>query len=485
MRFIIVIYFMPGKKFEKESAIRKHYKIGIELEMFTLDKKGYVSNNGEKFIKKLEVSNPELGIKKECGSNMLELESLPEIYVPDLMEEVVGKLEKLLVLTEKENLFIYPFGTYPGAFTPKISQGRRYILQQKLFGKQKFMIAARCCGLHCHYSLPWGMFDGEEKDIKNLVKSKNKESLLNIYNLFIAMDPALTTFTQSSPFYQGKFLGKDSRVVVYRGGQVFNYPQGLYADYEKFGGLQGYVNTNTDLQHVIQDRYVNWDSLLEKFSAKAQELLKHGSRLDTTWNPVKINAHGTTEQRGMDANYPSVIVAVCLLIKYISLQVQEQFIKVAASDEAVKQPFKYENGSILIPPDSHVINYLQPKAALEGLANEDVYNYCAALFRLGKIFVPEDRLELLQPLKNMLDEKKTVSDKILSKAKSLGVKLEEGISESKAAELALYFSEQLREDVFKTKQALEKFHSSTNVISLSAALISANIVTAACSAAFI
>ena len=55
----------------------------------------------------------------------------------------------------------------------------------KIFGKQRFNIAARCVGLHCHYSLPWGVFDYKNKIIKKLIDSKNKQSMVNIYNLFI------------------------------------------------------------------------------------------------------------------------------------------------------------------------------------------------------------------------------------------------------------------------------------------------------------
>ncbi len=447
---------MTASKKNENSQPLKHFKFGVELELFTLDEKGAMSNSGSKLVKKIQNIFPDLGIKNECGENMLEMVSLPEIYIPALMKEVIGNLEKIVFLAKEEGLIIYPFGTYPGKFTPSINQGKGYILKQEFFGQQRFAIAARCIGLHCHYSLPWGTFDQGKKNIKQLSDSKNQQSLINIHNLFIAMDPALSTFTQSSPFYQGKYLGKDSRVIVYRGGGIFNYPQGLYANYEEFGGLQGYIMTGTDLLHTIKNRFLGWEKRLSKLGLNIKHLIKHGSILDTTWNPVKINAHGTTEQRGMDANLPSVIVAVALLIKFIAKDVQEKYLQIVPSDLGIKSPFIMEGNVIYIPPDSYVRTYLQPKAAIEGLDNDDVFNYCSALLKLAKNFIPADREFLFDPLKKMLNEKKTMSDKILDKAKELGVVREEGITDQKAAALALFFSGELYQDLVLTKQALEK-----------------------------
>jgi len=112
---------------------------------------------------------------------------------------------------------------------------RPYRIKESIFGKNRWKIAGRCVGFHCHYTLPRGIFDAQLRVLKMIIRSKIKDSMVNSYNLLIAADPALTCFMQSSPFYQGKYLGKDSRVIMYRGGECFNNSSGLYANLEEFG----------------------------------------------------------------------------------------------------------------------------------------------------------------------------------------------------------------------------------------------------------
>lgn len=334
-----------------------------------------------------------------------------------------------------------------------------YKLKEQIFGKTRFSIAGRCIGLHCHYTLPKGVFDFSTKTIKNLIDSKQKQSMVNVYNLFIAMDPALTTFTQSSPFYQGKFIGKDSRVIVYRGGDELDYPQGLYSKFKAVGRLQPYKYTGLDLIKIIQTRFTSWSKTVRNVDMNLKVFSKHGSILDTTWNPVKINSHGTIEQRGMDMNFPRNIIAVSLLIKYIAKSVQEKFVKIVPSDIGIAEPFKKEGNVIYIPPHTHVRFDLQKKAAYDGLEDKDVHNYCSSLLKLAKICMPKDRLSLLKPIELMLEEKKTVSDQVMESAKKLGADVKKGINNNQSRELALEQSKHLFKDVMITKKALHKVNS--------------------------
>ena len=70
--------------------------------------------------------------------------------------------------------------------------------------------------------------------LKMLTRSKIKDSVVNSYNMLIAADPALTCFMQSSPFYQGEYIGKDSRVIMYRGGKPLNNMKYFYANFQQF-----------------------------------------------------------------------------------------------------------------------------------------------------------------------------------------------------------------------------------------------------------
>ncbi|MFH1849844.1 MAG: glutamate-cysteine ligase family protein [archaeon] len=433
----------------------KKFKFGMEFELFTLDKNGYMSSGGDRLIKRVHDDYPGIGLKKECGKNMIELTSLPHQDVTNIMQTMIGEFESCLYAAEKEDLILYPLGTYPGPFKPEMRQEGGYKVKENVFGKTRFAIAGRCVGLHCHYTLPKGVFDTVTKTLKQLVRSKNQQSMVNTYNLFIASDPALTTFAQSSPFYQGKYLGKDSRVIVYRGGKALKYPLGLYANHQKQGMLQPYKYTGADLLQIIKLRFEEWNESVQQTNNKLWAFLKHGSILDTAWNPVKINSHGTIEQRGMDMNYPNIIIALAIVIKYIAQKVQVDYNNVVVSDFATQEPFKLEGDSIHIPPHSHVLYDLQPKAAYEGLANESVYKYCKGLLKLAKICIPASRAPLVAPLEQMLEEKKTVSDRVLDMAKKEGISPDKGLTESQAAELALDMSKDLFKNIILTKQHLQ------------------------------
>jgi hypothetical protein len=442
-----------NKATKNSDPILKNLKFGVEFEVFTLDSEGNMISGADTIIKKVKEAHPGIEVVKECGKNMLEINSFAHTNIPDVMTKTLDDFEVVLHFAEKENIALYSYGTYPGSYNPTINPGKGYKIKDTIFGKKRFSIAARCIGLHCHYSLPWGVFDPINKIIKPLINSKNKQSMVNTYNLFIAMDPALTTFAQSSPFYQGKYIGKDSRVIVYRGGAVLNYAKGLYTNYQDFGMLQPYKVTGTDLLQIINHRFDSWNSVLKAVDINIRVFMKHGSVLDTTWNPVKISSHGTIEQRGMDMNHPRIIIALSTLIEYISREVQEKFVQVLPSDIGLTDPFKKEGNIIYIPPHTHARFELQPQSAYKGLEDDKVFNYCKGLLKLGKQCIPKSKQILIAPLEKMIKEKKTISDHILADARRLGAR--KTISNKQAAELALKHSKDLFKEIILTKQIIK------------------------------
>ncbi|MFA7278318.1 MAG: hypothetical protein WC101_05055 [Candidatus Gracilibacteria bacterium] len=437
--------------------LNKTLRLGIEFELFTLDEDGFIIDGADRLITRVRREFPKIQIKRECAKNMIEIITSPHTEVPDVMLTALEDFQNVIISAKKEKIILYAYGTYPGAFVPKIRPDQRYITQQKILGKQRFLAAGRCIGLHFHFSLPWGVFNDLEKAIKPLIQSRNITSMLNVYNLCIAMDPALTTFSQSSPFYQGKRLGKDSRIMMYRGGSPFDSPNGLYANFPNLGALQQYKSTNTDILHLIAERFSQWKEVLSNVGCNIYSFLKYRSVLDSAWNPVKINPHGTMEIRGTDMNHPDVIIAIAVLVKFIIKAIQEKYIQVVSSDTAIDKPFRFDGERIYIPPNTHVIGILQRLSAYEGLENDEIHKYCDALLQLGKKFIPEDRLPLLLPLEVFLKNRKTASDRIIAEAATLNV--EEGsISPKKAAELAVKLSQDLYLEIEVTKKRLHSLY---------------------------
>jgi len=429
--------------------------LGLEVELFTLDNSGNIINAADKLIKEVNEKDKTIDVKKECAKNIVELGSFPSVNIPDTMDTLLKNFESLLLHAEKMEISIFPLGTYPGKFTPGMREEGNYKIKKGLFGKKRFEIAGRCLGFHCHYALPWGVFDQKHLTLKKLINSKNKESLVNSYNLLIAMDPALTTFMQSSPFYQGKFIGKDSRVIVYRGGKNLRFPEGLYSNYYSFGGLQTYKHTGTDLMNYIANKYVRWKNTLKKVDFNIKTLSKYGSILDPTWNPVKVNANGTLEQRGMDINHPMLILGISTIMKHVLKKVQEEFIKVIPSDIGLKEPFKFEKKILYIPPDSYVRTKLQRFSAYEGLENDEVYRYCKRLLKFAKSLATKKEAKFLDPFEGMIRDRKTVSDQLLNEAKKKGYKKGAELPQKAAAEIALNHSQRLFKEILLTRKLIE------------------------------
>lgn len=438
----------------KEIKPVKKQLMGFEVELFTLNKQGYIIAAADNLLKKAK-TDKNITIKKECAINIMEIASYPSGNIPDTMAHLLRELEYLVSVADKEGVLLYPLGTYPGKFNPVMRNDRPYKIKESIFGKNRWKIAGRCTGFHCHYDLPKGIFDSQLRVLKMVVRSKIKDSLVNSYNLLIAADPALTCFMQSSPFYQGRHLGKDSRMIMYRGGDALRNKAGLYANFEEFGGLPHYKLTALDIMDIITTRYETWKGYVKKLGLNIKVLSLYGSVLDTAWGPLKINPHGTLEARGMDVNHPVYIAGAGTMIKYILRKLQEEFYTVVPSEIGIKEPFKVEGDLIYIPPFSYVRNELQGLSAYKGLESDAVYNYCRRFLRFSQSVMPTNFLKLTKPFEEMLRKRKTVSDEILDYARRRGFRKGQEISNRLAAEIALHHSSRLLREIVSTKKIID------------------------------
>ena len=430
---------------------------GLEIELFTIDRQGKIVNAADSILNKAKKDN-KLVLKKENSFSMIEIASYPNEMVPDTMKHLLEELEYATKITKKMDVLLCPLGLYPGKFDPTMRNDLKYEIKKSIFGKQKYKIEARCAGFHCHYTLPRGIFDSQIRALKLIISSKIKDGFVNSYNMMIAADPALACFMQSSPFYQGKYLGKDSRIIMYRGGEALNNNAGLYADFEEFGGLPHYKSTTLDIMDLITTRFQKWKSYIKSMGLNIKVLSLYGSTLYTTWGPVRISPHGTLEQSGMDMNHPKYIVGMGVLIKFILKRLQEEHYVVIPSEIGIKEPFKVEGDVIYIPPYTYLRNDLQRLSAYKGFDSDIIYNYCRRFLKFAASTMPKDRLRLISPLNNMLKERKTISDEIIDYAKKRGFKKNDrGISNKLAAEISLSHSERLIKEIEEAKRLINSY----------------------------
>ena len=429
---------------------------GFENEFFLIDGKGRIVHGADTLLSEAQ-RRGQGTVKKEVARNFIEIAAQPNEAVPYSMENLLGDIEVLRESAERNGMSLLPLGTYPGSFSPSMRDDGHYGIMRYVFGKERFPIWGRCCGFHCHFSLPRGIFDGQLRMLKLLAHIKIKDSLVNSYNLLVAADPVFTTFMQSSPYYEGKYLGKDSRIIMFRGGRALRNPSGIFSRYEELGCLPPYRHTVFDIMDIISTRYELWKKAIASVGINIRVLPKYWSLMDTTWTAAKINPNGTLEERGMDINHPQYIAAIGIMMKFLMKRIQDEVYTVVPSEIGIREPFKVEKDIIYIPPYSYVESTVQYLSATEGLENPIVFDYCRRFLRFAKSAIPADRQIFLQPLDRMLLAGKTVSDEILDFSRKRGYQRNERIPNSLAAEIALLHANRLEKEIIGMKRILERY----------------------------
>tara|TARA_Y100000031_G_C8223053_1_gene386936 strand:- start:355 stop:1686 length:1332 start_codon:yes stop_codon:yes gene_type:complete len=427
---------------------------GLEIEMFVLDNQGKVVSKADELIKATKKINKKCNIVKEMMLDIVEFGAFPSVKVQNTGTDLLNNLSNALEAASKLDLRLFPLATYPGKFNPESRKEGHYGIKTKIWG-EKLGIEGRCTGFHFHYEMPKGVFNKRTKFIKEMVRSKNKEALLHSYNCLIALDPVFTTLMQSSPYYQGRFYGKDSRVIWYRGGKKLKNTDGLFANLQMLGGLQPYKQTVTDLIQTIDKKYDKWTKLAKSVAPDENIQKYYPSKLIPMWNPVKLNPHGTLEYRGMDMNHPKYVLGACVLLKDILKFIQRDFIIVLPSDIGIDEPFKIEGNVMYVPPHSYVRNVLQYEAAYKGYESKLIRNYINKFMRTVSQLTLDKYQPTVEKLKQQTKREKSTSDIILKRTKKMGYGLTDELTQEDAAELALKSSRNMLKEVEETRKNIE------------------------------
>ena len=423
---------------------------GYETEQFILDNKGAIDNSDTLYKKAIENA---ISVQKECAKGIIEMSCFPSKRLKTSSQSLLDNHVQLNDLANKNDMHLFPFGTYFGKHEPHFRRSKKYSMQSKILSEEKWRYAGLCVGVHQHYALPRGIFDKKNKMIKKMNNSKINKTLVDSYNFLTAIDPILTVFAQSSPYIDGEYLAKDSRVVAYRGGSFLDFKKGLYSKHRLFGALSPYKSTVRDLVSAQKRRYEKFRIMIKNAGYNPDEMTSEKDILKYNWAPVKLNPHGTLEYRGYDMNYMSNIFSISTLLKFSLREIQQDFKMVVPLDMDSSEAFKVENNLIFVPPFSSVTK-LQKLSAYEGLANDDVYNYAKNFVNYAKNITNDDYQHLLNPVLKILDERKTVSDDIVKYFKKKGSS--EKPDKKDYEEAAIFFSNKYSKDLIKTASLLNK-----------------------------
>lgn len=331
---------------------------------------------------------------EECSKGMVEINTPPSGTLAALTPQYLESLNLALRVGREMDVRLYPLAAYPLSMSPPMRGDPRYDLQARVLGRGKFLHAGRCIGTHLHLEIREGTIDSATVVSENASPAARKE-LLNLYNLAVALDPAIIALTRSSPFYEGEAPGLAVRTARYRGSAAFGW-QGLYADLPEVGGLKPYAATTEQVVEQHRSDYGVWLEALAE--AGVEERIYTGSGggpLKANWGPVRISGKNTIELRGIDGNYPQPTLAVAALIEAAANRLREAELTVTPTEGLSE--IQVDGDRLLVPDYPTVSKHLFHAAVTEGVANPAIVTYLDSLVAFATAETTPDYLKTLKP----------------------------------------------------------------------------------------
>ncbi|MCL6089052.1 MAG: glutamate-cysteine ligase family protein [Candidatus Marsarchaeota archaeon] len=429
----------------------KRHMMGFETEMLLLEDNGIVSSRADELLETAQNAGLAFPVHHDYTHNMIEIASVANRKVTQGARVWLQTVQRLIEMADKTGLRIYPYGTYHGTHVPVARTDRYYRMCEDIMGPARYAhCTGHVCGFHLHYCLPYGTFNRNTRSIRHLFRSKYKDQFISLYNILIAMDPAVSNFMESSPFVDGQHMAKDARLFLYRAmrtGRGEEALRGLYYDQPMFGRLPRYSSSISDLILLVEQRYEAWKEMVGERHPEYLDIVQSRHPLQFNWGPLRINRVGTFEYRGMDMNLPTNMIGTSLLVKYMLKRVRSEQLDVRPSDIGIKEPFKIEGQTLHVPPYAYLSQVLQYKAALASLSDPEVYRYTKALHSMVAHEIPRQKDSGLLKIRQILQTRRTQSDVILEQARRLGWHDDELLDEEVARDMALADADGLRAEV--------------------------------------
>ncbi|HJQ27845.1 MAG TPA: glutamate-cysteine ligase family protein, partial [Rubrobacter sp.] len=280
-------------------------------------------------------------------------------------------------------LGLYPLGTYPLPTRSAIREVPRYRLEARTIGHDRFLHAGRCAGVHVHIEAPPGTIWPDVKAARAAPAAR--EEMLDLYNLATALDPALVAISRACPFYEGRMSVLATRTVHCRGG--FG-PDGVYAKLQEVGALRPYAATVEDLKVGEREHYRTWYAAMDLAGVeRALFSLTVADLHRASWNPVRLNRHGTIEIRSMDSNYPDVTLAVYAVVCGAFDRVRYERLRVRPIPGV--RALKSDGDALLVPDFAYLSETLVRAAVKGGVKDQPVADYLGSLLRFAAPYVEE------------------------------------------------------------------------------------------------
>ncbi len=359
--------------------------MGLEQEFFLVDEDGVISERADEFLERCRELADEAGLDPEsfapeCVKSLVEVSTPPAASLDELSAAYLDSVGTALRAAREVGLRLYPLATYPLPVTPAMREEPHYRIQSMTLGSEKFLHAGRCAGVHLHLEVEPETVDPRVGVAYGSSPEAQRE-LLNVYNLATALDPAIIALTRACPFYEGRLTEIAARTAYYRGCPRLA-PYGLYGGLKAVGGLRPYAEDVAGLVASQFDRYSAWLSAMTRSGVEPRLFTEAGNTmLDAAWNPVRLNAHGTVELRGIDGGYPAVILDVVTLISGAVRRVLDESLTVRPT--AGLTTFEVEGDELLVPGFEELGGLLFVEAATLGVESAEIVAYLDSIFEFS------------------------------------------------------------------------------------------------------
>lgn len=421
-------------------------RIGLEQEFFLVDRTGGLCDRADLFLRRCREVAGTVGLdprcfKAECVKSLIEITTPPSSGLMDLADAYLNNLALALEVASELGLDLYPLGTYPLATTAEVRDDPSTRVQARTIGPDRFLHAGRCAGTHLHLESPAGTVWPDVKAALGATRPRQQE-LLDLYNLATALDPALVALTRACPFYEGLVVDYAARTVHYRGMLGLS---GLYTDLQEVGALSAYATRVDDFIAQQNERYRAWFAAMDAMGVDSRLFVSTSGNVHrASWNPVRLNHHGTVEIRSMDANFPETILAVCALICGADDRLRRERLRVSPSRQV--RTLELDGDALLVPSFPYLSGDLLSAAVTNGVRDERVEAYLDSFFGFAHAYLGEPNL--VEVLRCAGGEYKTTEDEISSSFPHL----EAAVSREQGLWLVQWSCRQLREQVSSLRQ---------------------------------
>lgn len=368
-------------------------RAGMEQEFFLVETSGRPSGRADELLEICCERAAEMNTyaEPECATNMVEVQTPPVSSPEELEHEYLDAVALTLEAAREAGLRLYPLATYPLPMTPELRDEPRYAVQVRTMGRERFLHAGRCTGVHLHLEAGPGSVSDRVGVAYDVPKAAWKE-LLDLYNLATALDPALLSLTRACPFYEGRRAGVATRAAHYRGHPILA-PQGLYANLQAVGALAPYASDVEGLVEAQFARHRAWLGAMAAAGVGPNLVAASGGLLQTSWNPVRLNGLGTVELRTMDGNFPEVELTACSLARAAADRVRREDLSVEPSGKT--RVFEIEGQTLRIPHWTCLGGDLLLAAMMGGAESPEIVAYLDSILEFAAPYGGE-RLEGLR-----------------------------------------------------------------------------------------